>query len=280
MRPGIFAKTFAVGSLEATLDRVVDSGVGTIQFNLALTGGPSLPADVPAGLAAWVRESAHERGLEIAAVSGTYNMAHPEPRVRRRGLQALAALVAAAPTLGTRVVTLCTGSRDAKDMWRWHPDNASSEAWADMLDAVTSAVAIAEKHDVVLGIEPERGNVVADATSARRLLDQIDSRHLRIVIDPANLICPGELDRQAHTLGEAFELLGAELVLAHAKDLLADGTMVAAGLGSLDYSRYISLLGRCRYAGAVVLHGLEPDEVARSVAFLTSHLERQATEVG
>ncbi len=278
MRPGIFAKIFADGSLDASLDGVLASGVAAIQFNLALTGGPSLPDDVPPGLAARVRDSMRDRDLEMVAVSGTYNMAHPDPAVRRRGLQCLETVVAAAPTLGTRVVTLCTGTRDPDDMWRWHPDNATSEAWSDMLDAVHGAVQIAAKHSVILGVEPEHGNVVADAAAARRLLDHIHSPYVKIVFDGANLIRPGELHRQTETLERAFEVLGADLVLAHAKDLLPNGTIVPAGHGGLDYDLYLSLLAQANYRGAVVLHGLAPEDVPGSVAFLRSHLHARAPE--
>ena len=237
MRPGIFAKTFAGGSLEASLDAVAASGVRAMQFNLALTSGPSLPDDVPPGLAAWVRDSVRARGLEMVAVSGTCNLAHPSHDVRRHGLAALDALIAAAPALGTRVVTLCTGTRDPDDMWRWHPANATREAWADMLGSIGYVVELAERHDVTVAFEPESANVVADAHAGRRLLDEIDSPRLKVVIDAANLIRSDELDRQVKTLERAFGLLGDDLVLAHAKDVRADGKIVPAGQGELDYAR-------------------------------------------
>jgi sugar phosphate isomerase/epimerase len=280
MRLGIFAKTFGGSSLGAVLDAVVASGVPAIQFNMALTGGTSLPADVPEGLAAWIRDSVRIRGLEMVAVSGTYNMAHPDASIRRNGLHALEGMIAAAPALGTSVVTLCTGSRDPDDMWRWHPDNAMPRAWVDMLSSVQAAVSVAAEHDVILGFEPEHGNVVADAAAARRLLDQIASPHLKVILDVANLIRPGELDRQGETMEQAFDLLGDEVVLAHAKDLLDDGIVVPAGRGRIDYELYVSLLRQAGYQGALVLHGLAEDEVKDSVAFLRRHLDPELAELG
>jgi len=280
MRPGIFAKTFAGGSLEDCLDRVVASGVSAIQFNLALTGAASLPDDVPAGPAAWVRNSVHTRGLEMVAVSGTYNMAHPDAATRLHGLKSLEGVIAAAPALGTRVVTLCTGTRDPQDMWTWHPENSTAGAWVDTVGSVRAAVSVAVEHGVILGFEPEHNNVVADAMAGRRLLDEIESPHLKVVLDAANLIQPGELDRQAETMEQAFELLGDEVVLAHAKDVLDDGTIVAAGQGGIDYGRYVSLLRQADYRGAIVLHGLAEDQVADSVEFVRRHLDGEPAELG
>ena len=82
---------------------------------------------------------------------------------------------------------------------------------------------------------------------------------------------PGE--PQAPILDEAFALLGDDLVLAHAKDVRADGTVVAAGRGTLDYERYVALLDAAGYSGPLILHGLAEHEVPAAVAFLSARLE-------
>ena len=271
MRLGIFAKTFPRPDLAGTLDAVAASGLRVMQFNLALAGGPSLPEAISPGLAAAIRAQAAERELEIAAVSGTYNMAHPDPAVRRDGLRRLGVLLAAAPSLGTRIVTLCTGTRDPDDMWRRHPDNQTPEAWRDMLASVEAALALAEAHDVTLAFEPEHSNVVDSAAAGRRLLDDLAlaspaGRHRRR--QPAHR---PRLDRQGEILRGAFELLGDEVVLAHAKDVRRDGAIVAAGRGELDYGTYLALLAQTGRDVSLILHGLDEQEVPGSIAFLRRH---------
>jgi sugar phosphate isomerase/epimerase len=270
MRLGIFAKTFPRPTLQASLDAAAASGVEAIQFNLALAGGSSLPDEISPQLAAEVQAATRERGLDMAAVSGTYNMAHPDAAIRADGRARLATIIRAAPALGTSVVTVCTGSRDPADMWRHHPGNASPEAWDDMVTSLGQALEVAERAGVTLGIEPEHNNVVSSAASARRLLDDLGSAHVKIVLDAANLIAPGELDRQERTLREAFDLLGGDLILAHAKDVEPGGRVVAAGRGALDYPLYIELLDQAGFRGALVLHGLDEEDVPGSVAFVRS----------
>ena len=272
MELGIFAKTFPRPTLDAALDAVAASGIAAIQFNLSLTGGPSLPTEIAPELAERIRAAVAARGLTMAAVSGTYNMAHPDPGVRVGGAARLATLIAAAPHLGTRVVTLCTGSRDPEDMWRAHPDNATPAAWDDSVEQIAAALAVAECHDVVLAFEPEHHNVVADAPAGRRLLDTLGSPQLKVVLDAANLIRPGELERQEETLRDAFDRLGDDLALAHAKDVLPDGTVVPAGLGGLDYALYADLLGEAGYGGPLVLHGLPEEQVPASANYVREHL--------
>ena len=52
--------------------------------------------------------------------------------------------------MGTSVITLCTGTRDPNNMWGWHPENASSQAWSDLLSSMEAAVRIAEEELVTL----------------------------------------------------------------------------------------------------------------------------------
>src|SRR5690606_16651568 len=96
-------------------------------------------------------------------------------------------IAASCTAIGTGIVTLCTGTRDPDDQWRYHPDNGSPQAWRDMLAEMEKAVEIAMRHDIRLGIEPELANIVDSAKAARRLLDDIGGDRLVVVLDPANL---------------------------------------------------------------------------------------------
>jgi sugar phosphate isomerase/epimerase len=272
MRLAIFARTFARDTLEAALDAVVAHGLDAAQFNPVLLGGPSLPESLSPAERVRVAAAHAARGIAMVAVSGTYNMAHPDAAHRTAGARRLAALIAAAPALGTGVVTLCTGTRDPDDMWRAHPGNMAPDAWADMLASVAAAVEAAERAGLAVAVEPEPGNVVRDARAARRLLDEIRSPALRIVLDAANLLGPQRLPDQARVIGEALELLGPDVVLAHAKDVRPDGTVVAAGRGAVDYPAYVAGLRAAGFDGALVLHGLAEDEVDASVAHVRAAL--------
>ena len=48
-------------------------------------------------------------------------------------------------------------------------------------------VKIADRHEVTLAFEPELNNVVNSVSKARRLLDEIGSPWLKVVIDPGQL---------------------------------------------------------------------------------------------
>ena len=267
---GIFAKTFGRPTLEETLDAVAAHGIRVVQFNMACAGLPSMPDGIEPALAARIRAALAARGLAMAAVSGTFNMIHPDLEQRREGLRRLGLLAGASAALGTGLITLCTGTRDADDMWRRHPGNDAPDAWRDLVAAMGEAVRHAEEVQVTLAIEPEVSNVVDSARKGRRLLDEIRSPRLKVVLDPANLFHAGELPRMRAILDEAFALLGPDVILAHAKDLSRDGEAghAAAGTGLLDYDHYLELLGGLGRDVPLILHGLTEEQVDVAVAFL------------
>jgi len=276
MEIGIFAKTFNQPTLDDVLDSVHDHGLKCVQFNMVCAGQPSMPDAIDEALVEQIRSGLAERDIRMEAISGTFNMIHPDVQVRQDGLRRLGVLARAAKGLGTGMITLCTGTRDAADMWRGHPENASAEAWADLRESMEAAVKIAEEFDVRLGVEPEVSNVVSSARKARQLLDEMQSPRLKVIMDAANLFQKGDLPRMRAVLDEAFDLVGGDIGLAHAKDLSRDGEAghEAAGTGLLDYDHYIWLLRTVGYEGGLILHGLREEQVGMSVAFLKKKLGR------
>jgi sugar phosphate isomerase/epimerase len=274
MQLGIFAKTFARPSVEEVFAAVAKRHLRWVQFNFACAGLPSLPDEIEPELAKRIRKSAAEHRTGICAVSGTFNMIHPGAKQRRDGLHKLGVVAAASEQLAAKIVTLCTGTRDPDNIWRRHPDNDSPAAWRDLTVSMTKALTIADKHDITLGVEPETGNVVSSARHARRLLDEMKSPRLKIIMDAANLFHPGDLPRMGEILDEAFDLLGGDIVLAHAKELGPDGhpANVALGTGALDWDGYLSLLRSVKFIGPLIMHGFEERDVAASVKFLREKL--------
>jgi sugar phosphate isomerase/epimerase len=270
MQIGIFTRTFPRSTLAQVLDAVVAHGLRHVQFGLTCAGLPAMPDELDAATCGAIHQALTSRGITMAALSGTFNMIHPDLAQREQGIRQLGVLIASAHSLGTQVITLCTGTRDPDNMWRPHPDNHLPAAWRDLAASLQTVLPLAEAHDVILGVEPEVSNVVDSAQKARRLLDELGSPHLKIVMDGANLFPAGALPQMHSILSRAFELLGDDIVLAHAKDLTHDGEAgnAAAGAGLLDYAHYVALLHAAHYEGPLVLHSLSEAQAPGSIAFL------------
>jgi sugar phosphate isomerase/epimerase len=223
MHLGILARTFPRPTLEETLDAIAERGLTHVQFNMSCVGLPTLPERLDENLCIWIARSFRERGLTMAAISGTFNLCDPDPLRLIENLRRLEVLAAACRWLDTRIITLCTGTRDPEDIWKWHPENIRRETWETLIQSMQKAVAIADRHEVTLAFEPERNNVVNSVPRARMLLDHVDSPWLKVVLDPANLMHPEGRFDWSEALDEAFDWLGADIVLAHAKNPSFEG---------------------------------------------------------
>lgn len=268
MRLGIFAKTFPGAEPAAVLAAVRHAGYETTQFNLACAGLPSMPDAVPSDAIAAIRAATQSSGVSLAALSGTYNMVHPDKAVRDDGLRRLAVVIEAAAALDIPLVTLCTGSRNAADQWAYHPDNADPAAWSDMATEMAKALALAETAGVDLGIEPEQANIVTSAKDASRLIAEMGSKRLKIVLDPANLFehaTPGEARA---VVDAAIDEAAGHIAMAHAKDRFGDGRFATAGQGIVDFPDFIARLKAMGFDGALVTHGLSAGEAPGVAAFL------------
>lgn len=270
MEIGIFAKTFARHSLEAILDAVQQCGLHQIQFNMSCTGLPSMPERIEPDIVRRIAKETAARNMNIAAVSGTFNMIHPNISERQLGLYRLRTLAASCKEMNTNIITLCTGTRHPTNMWHKHVENNDPSAWSDLLHSIETAIGIAEQYQVTLAIEPEISNVIDSAEKGRKLLNEMKSSQLKVVMDAANLFHPGETNNMQEIMDKAFYLLGDDIVIAHAKDLAGEHEteFVAAGQGMLDYDHYLQLLHTYNYKGALILHGLGEHQVEASLHFL------------
>ncbi len=268
MSPGIFESVFPRPTLSETFQAVARARFECIQFDLLSAGLDPWKGQLAREAVAQVRVEADEAGIRLPALSGTFNMAHPDSVARHEGLAGFERVTVQANVLGASFVTLCTGTRDLSSMWRWHPENDTPEAWADMVDSVTSALLIAERFDVVLLVEPEPANIVSSAAKARELLDQFGNKRLKIVLDPANVVLSDRKRSPAAVLDEAFALLGPDIVFAHAKDLSNTGEFCAAGTGIVPWESYWRLLEDIGYRGDVIFHTLTEADVPRALSLL------------
>ncbi len=272
MQLGIFARTFKRTSLAETLDAVVAHGFSLVHLGMLSAGLDAMPADITQAKIDEVRRAIGNRGLEIASLSGTFNMIHPDPAVVGDGLARLEVLAAAARRLGTGLITLCTGSRDPDDMWSRHADNDTAQAWDSLIASMSSAIEIAERHDVILGIETEPGNVVNSPVKCRRLIDHFGSRRLKVVFDPANLVSTDLARDPSELLNDAFEMLGGDVIIGHAKDCGPSGAVVPAGRGIVPWKFVFDRLEELStgFGIPMIIHGVEESDVAAVSTYLRS----------
>ena len=199
-------------------------------------------------------------GVDICAVNGTFNMAHCDPSVREEGIRRFDGFLRAVKALDCPIATLCSGSRSEKGLWTYSPETEKDEAWDDMFDTMKKAVALAEKYGIVLAIETEASNVISTPERARRIMDDIGSDKLKMILDCANLFHSGEAhpENVRPAIAKAAEYFGKDIVIAHGKDIKeSDGIdFCGTGFGIVDFPFMIEKLRECGFEGDMMLHGI------------------------
>ncbi len=227
-------------------------------------GNIEIPAAVDKEVIKLTKACAEKYQVEIAAVNGTFNMAHPDSQIRAEGIRRFEGFAQAVINLGCGMITLCSGTRNRASLWAPHPGNDSEEAWHDMAETVAATVKIAEKHNIVLAVETEAANIIDTPEKARKLMDETGSPNLKMIMDCANLFHTGEAKREnvRRIMRHAFEMFGRDVVIAHGKDIRAsDGIdFCGTGEGIVDFAYFASLLAEYDYQGDMFLHGVYDEQ--------------------
>ena len=246
---GIFSRTYEIGDLEETYRRMTANGITHTQFNLSNAGLPSLPEHVAETKLEEIRTLTAKYNIRLDALSGTFNMIDPDEEARKKGCDQFKLQCQIARYLGIPIVTLCTGSKNKESKWKWHEDNTKQSSWDDLMRTTETILKYADDNDVILGVETEASNIICSPEIARKYMDASGSDRIKIIMDGANLFHDGDAADMEKVLKEGFEILGRDIVLAHAKDISFKGNteFVAAGQGDLDFRLYIDLLKKTGY---------------------------------
>jgi sugar phosphate isomerase/epimerase len=215
------------------------------------------------------------QGIQVAVLGCYINLAVRDEALRRPQLERFKQHLRLAPQFGCSVVGTETGSLHA-DFSR-HPDNGGEEAFAIVRESVRELVREAEQCGVNVGIEAVERYVISSPRRLRRLLDEIGSPRLQVILDPVNLLAASNHEAQDDILREALDLLGDAIAIIHAKDFaMRDGVFEErpAGAGTLRYGALLRWLKQRRPGIPVLLENTTPDGVAASIRHLREEFAR------
>lgn len=154
------------------------------------------------------------------------------------------------------------------------PDDRSNDPkhWERLNRAMDELVEEAERWGVTIGLEAAQGHLIDSAETLAETIDRYPSSCVGVVLDPCNIMNPGNFGDQEQVVRNAFRLLGPRIVSAHAKDLVwtEDGSLAetGAGFGGLRYPLFWELLEREKPRCFVTLEAVGPAEYASVSRFV------------
>lgn len=272
MKIGICTTDFQRQATDCLFEKIAGMGYECVQlsFDSILETGfqadsqIEIPASVSPEAVEAILRAAQRHRLEITAVNGTFNMAHPDQRVREEGIRRFEGFARAVRELGCDLVSLCSGTRSRTSLWTYSSENDGPEAWRDMADSMRRVCDMAEKYQLTLAIETEASNVISSPERAERILRETGSSRLKMIMDCANLFPAGQARREhvRPIIGHAFDVFGRQVALAHGKDIReSEGIdFCAAGEGIVDFPYFLERLKDSGYQGVMMLHGIYEEQ--------------------
>jgi sugar phosphate isomerase/epimerase len=215
--------------------------------------------------------------IAIAAMYGYYNVVDRDAARRKQGENRMECLLANWRRLGCAIASTESGTFNIKSQWLESPENDTEEGFRECKADVARWARLAEKTGAVLTIEAYWRNVVGSIERAERLLREVNSPALKLVMDPCNYFRREDLPHMQTMLKDMFRRLGPHIAVAHAKDVKASASgteLPAAGLGELDYPLYLRLLAELDRPMDLIVEHVKLDDVARAREFVLGHIEK------
>ncbi len=228
------------------------------------------PALLTEELAAEVKAELERAGIECAVLGCYLKLAQEDEEEALRVREIYLAHLRFAAMIGAR----CVGTETPPASGPEGEACRSQAHFERFIERARPVVRAAEEFGVTLAIEPVCSHIVHDAARAQRMLEELDSERVGIILDAVNLIDSAHVDRADGIVRDAVARLGERTCVLHMKDFIPQAEVprprpVACGLGSL---RYGPLLKLARDRGLpMTLENTTPDNAADTRRFLESY---------
>jgi sugar phosphate isomerase/epimerase len=201
-------------------------------------------------------------GVAIRSIGVYTNLIHPDASERKANLAYFEAMMRIAREMGVNVLMTESG--------RYCPAKQESEApyflqpsvWMQMVDTGKRLAELADRHDVIVALEPLHTEFFNTAKRTRLYVEAIASPHIRVQLDPANLL-------EVNDLEEMFTQLGPQIVSIHAKDhKMHRDDELPAGQGEIDYRKLVTLVAKHCPDAPLILDYVGPRDYKPALAYL------------
>jgi sugar phosphate isomerase/epimerase len=232
------------------------TGLEVAPFTLA-----GLATDITAAQRGDIRRTIARAGLDcvglhwLLAKTEGFHVAHPDAAVRGRTVEYLGELARLCQDLGGRVLVF--GSPKQRSLM---PGVTAEQALDHIHEVFSRLVPVLETTDTVVALEPlspAETDVLMTAAETCRLIERIDSPHVRLHLDVK------AMSSEAEPIPEVILASARHLEHFHANDPNLQGP----GFGAVDFTPIFTALDEVRYAGWVSVEVFDyapgPERLAR-----------------
>jgi len=189
------------------------------------------------------RQLFSDNGIELAQLAVTYRecLFDPDPAIRKTVIQKIVNTAEIAADLSAHYYLIRPGSLNPAGSWTPHRDNHAPESWNLLIDTLGKVAEGLEKHGVTAVMETHIVSILKDPEICRKMVHEIDSPILRLVMDYVNHFeTLHQVYASADRLDHIFSVVGSISPFMHIKDIAVGSGLVlhldetVPGHGELD----------------------------------------------
>ena len=261
------------------------AALGVPRLQLALMKSyPEVARRLSIGLGEQFRVAFAQHGVSIAIFSCYLNLIHPDAKQRQSIINTFSDYLRHASAFGARMVVSETGS--VLPEMGFSVDNHQPTAYAQIVDTVRQLCAVAAQHGVLVGIEPGLNHPIYNLETTKRLITDVASPNLAIVLDPFNLLRTEQAGGDASTdpanyldlLARAFSEFGDVIEAVQLKDCVLDpdgGTpngvkSVPVGTGILPIKEAVAFINQQKPGIDIILEDTPAEYIPAALRAMTN----------
>lgn len=227
------------------------------------------PQALTPGYAMYLKRLFDKNELDCAVLGCYLNLANPDAAQLKAIQEKYMANIRFAAHLGAGVVGTETGAPNVE--YKFEEACWNEESLQIFIKNLRPVVKYAEQMGVLMAIEPVVRHIVCNPVRARRVLDEIDSPNLRIILDPVNLLESYNYEKQDEIIDEAIDLLGKDVAVLHVKDfVIKDGKLesVPVGQGQCHWDRIMPYMKKQKPYMHATLENTRPDNAVAALNYI------------
>lgn len=209
-----------------------------------------------------------DNNLEVTMLGAYFNPVHSDKQKVYDLSEKFKEHLKYAKYFNCKLVGTETGSFN-DDKWTYNPLNRTEEAYNEVLRVFKPLTEVAKNENAFMAIEGAYGHCMYSPDQLKRLFNDLNNGHVKIIIDIFNYLDYSNYKDQIEIFNRAIELFKDDVVIFHLKDFLVDDenkklVQVGLGQGIMRWDLYFPIIKKVAPEAALVFEGVKPEDIDSS----------------
>ncbi len=266
-----------IENIQQLATKARELGAQSLQLALGISF-PNLKCDLEnmnPGLGKYFYRVLDKENIDVAILSCYINMIHPDLEIREKLLKKFESYVKYAKYFGATMVASETGC--VYPEIKYTEKNFTEDVFKEAVSVIKRLVKSGEKYNTLVAIEPGLNHPIHSLEKTKRLIEEVNSDYLSIILDPTNLITLENYKTQPEILEEAFNLFGEKINAVHVKDFTIENLKIKpVNLfeGLMQVEKIIDIIEKHKPGNFIVIEQTKDEAIKTAVEKLNLILNK------